>query len=106
MEVRTLNEPINIMGVVAYPNPSSIRNIRFIDSRYNTKFIIPDGGSILVRSVDGDASILPCTYIDDYHARIGNGVYHICEFAEIMEANGSTCRPWQPVVIQGYYQSP
>ncbi len=90
-----MNEPTNIMGVIAFPNPNGDRRIRFIDSRYNLKFMIPDGGSILVRDADGAASILPCTYIDDYHARIGTGVYHICEFAEIMEANGRTCVPWQ-----------
>ncbi len=91
-----MSEPINVRGVLAYPNPEGTRSIRFIDSRYNTKFTIPNGGSILVRSADGHASVLPCTYIDDYHAGIGSGVYHICEFAEIMEANGSTCRPWPP----------
>ena len=91
-----MNEPTNIMGVIAFPNPNGDRTIRFIDSRYNLKFTIPDGGSILVRDADGASSILPCTYIDDYHARIGNSVYHICEFAEIMEANGRTCRPWLP----------
>lgn len=91
-----MTEPINVMGVMAYPNPNGDRRIRFIDSRYNVKFMIPDGGSILVRAADGSASILACSYIDDYHARIGNCVYHICEFAEIMEANGRTCRPWQP----------
>ena len=90
-----MNEPTSIMGVMAFPNSSGGRMIRFIDSRYNLKFMLPDGGSILVTDADGAASILPCTYIDDYHVRIGTGVYHICEFAEIMEANGRICRPWQ-----------
>ena len=34
-----------------------------------------------------------CTYIDDYHTKIGYNVFHICEFAELMERGGSTYRP-------------
>ena len=34
-----------------------------------------------------------CTYIDDYHTKIGYDVFHICEFAELMERGGNTYRP-------------
>jgi hypothetical protein len=34
-----------------------------------------------------------CKYIDDYHLYVGNCCYHICEFAEKMELNGSKVEP-------------
>ena len=34
-----------------------------------------------------------CCYIDDYHTQVGNNVYHICQFAELLERGGGTCRP-------------
>ena len=40
-------EPVNIMGVIAFPEPDkSKRRIRFIDPEYNTLFYIPDGASM------------------------------------------------------------
>lgn len=40
----TDREPVNIMGVIAFPEPDkSKRRIRFIDAEYNTLFYIPDG---------------------------------------------------------------
>ena len=90
-----MNEPVNIMGVMAFPNPNGVRDIRFVDSRYNTLFEVPDGGNVVIRHPDGSISVQPCLYIDDYHARIGNYVYHIHEFAEIMEQNGNTYEPEQ-----------
>ena len=69
------------------------KEIRFIDSRYNELFRIKDGESITVKFSDGSMSDRKCTYIDDYHTKIGYDVFHICEFAELMERNGSTYRP-------------
>lgn len=87
-------EPINIMGVVAIPNPDKEKQvIRFIDSSYNDLFSVPNGGSIVLTRADGSKAALPCTYIDDYHAKIGNSVYHICQFAEIMERNATVYAP-------------
>ncbi len=88
-----MNEPANIMGVVAFPNPNGVRDIRFVDGQYNTLFRVPDGGNAVIRGVDGSISKKSCRYIDDYHARIGNYVYHIHEFAKIMEQNGNTYEP-------------
>lgn len=96
MTKNTLTEPVNIMGVMAYPNPNGVRDIRFIDSHYNTLFKVPDGGNVVITRFDGSKDTRRCLYIDDTHAAIGNGVYHICEFAETMEANGSTYAPEQP----------
>ena len=67
--------------------------IRFIDSHYNELFRIKDGESITVKFSDGSVSDRKCTYIDDYHTKIGHNVFHICEFAELMERGGSTYRP-------------
>ena len=32
----------------------------------------------------------PCKFIDEYHTQIGTNVFHICQFAEIMERNGAS----------------
>ena len=71
-------------------------DIRFIDSRYNEQFRIPNGGVIQVEYPDRVSSAL-CEYIDDYHAYIGSEVYHMCQFAELLERNGGVCRP-EPVL--------
>ena len=66
------------------------KEIRFIDSHYNELFRIPDGGKIEIQYDTGEKNIRECKYIDEYHTKIGSNVFHICEFAEIMERNGST----------------
>ena len=71
-------------------------DIRFIDSRYNELFRIPDGGAIQVEYPDRTFSA-KCEYIDDYHSFISGEVYHICQFAEMLERNGAGCRP-EPVL--------
>ena len=64
----TDREPVNIMGVIAFPEPDkSKRRIRFIDAEYNTLFYIPDGASIVMTRMDGSSVIRLCTYIDDYY---------------------------------------
>lgn len=92
-------EPVNIMGVVAFPNPDkNERVIRFIDSEYHTLFSIQDGESIVITRFDGERMVFPCKYIDDYHVCIGNSAYHICEFAEMQERNGNTYVPRTPKI--------
>ena len=59
------------------------KQIRFIDSHYNLKFYIPDGGKIKITFRDGHTADRVCKYIDDYHLYVGNCCYHICEFAEL-----------------------
>ena len=69
----TDREPVNIMGVIAFPEPDkSKRRIRFIDAEYNTLFYIPDGASIVMTRLDGGSVIRLCTYIDDYHTLVGS----------------------------------
>ena len=86
----TDREPVDIMGVIAFPNPNKDeRVIRFIDSEYHTLFTIKDGESIVITRFDGEKMVFPCKYIDDCHVCIGNSAYHICEFAEMQERNGN-----------------
>ncbi len=68
------------------------RDIRFIDSRYHELFRIPDGGCIQIHYPD-ETVVKPCKFIDEYHTQIGFGVYHICQFAEVMERVGAHYMP-------------
>ena len=47
------------------------KKIRFIDSHYNLKFYIPDGGKIRITFRDGHTADRACKYIDDYHLYVG-----------------------------------
>lgn len=68
-------------------NPEG-KDIRFIDSHYKDLFKVPDGGCIQIQY--GDETVVKlCKFIDEYHTQIGNNVFHICQFAELMEANGN-----------------
>ena len=72
------------------------RGIRFINPHYKELFRIPDGDKIRIIHTDGEKADYICRYIDDYHVEIGSGwnsLLHICQFAEIMERNGSTVIP-------------
>lgn len=69
--------------------------IRFIDPEYKELFRIPDGGKIVITSEWGEKTEHLCRYIDEYHAEIGNNLYHICEFAERIQKNGASCEPKQ-----------
>jgi len=104
----TDREPVNIMGVIAFPEPDkSKRRIRFIDAEYNTLFYIPDGTSIVMTRMDGSSVIRPCTCIDDCHTLIGSEVYHICEFAEAAQRTGTVYEPLDPKQLPaeaGYYE--
>lgn len=68
-------------------------DIRFIDSRYNELFRIPNGGAVTVTYPDGAGYTAKCAYLDDYHTQIGGRVYHICELAERMQRAGAMCWP-------------
>ncbi len=69
------------------------KGIRFIDSHYNEKFRIPDGGKICINYSRKETKEYTCRYIDDYHVEVGDNLFHICEFAERMEMNGRTVAP-------------
>ncbi len=72
------------------------RGIRFINPHYKELFHIPDGDKIRITYTDGERRDCICRYIDDYHVEIGSGgdtLFHICQFAEMMEQNGGTVIP-------------
>ena len=69
-------------------NPDG-KDIRFIDSHYKDLFRIPDGGCIQIHYPD-ETVVKLCKFIDEYHTQIGTNVFHICQFAEIMERNGAS----------------
>lgn len=73
------------------------KGIRFIDSGYKDLFVIPDGGKIVVKGALNYEKTFVCRFIDPYHTEIGSGIYHICQFAEIMERNGATYCPFTEV---------
>ena len=67
-------------------------SIRFINSGYDTLFRIPDGGTVEIRFPDRTFTA-KCEYLDDYHTKIGDTVFHICEFAELLEHQVGTVHP-------------
>ncbi len=69
------------------------KGIRFITPHYREIFRIPDGDKIRIIHSDGERYDKTCRYIDDYHTEVGDRLYHICEFAELMERNGSKVIP-------------
>jgi len=80
------------------------KEIRFIDSQYNTLFTIPDGGNIVITYPDGEQRVRSCVFLDECHTRVGNHVYHICEFAERMQQAGATYEPeTEPEIVAGYH---
>ncbi len=72
------------------------KGIRFITPGYKEKFRIEDGDMVRIRRFDGAVLDRVCRYIDEYHVEIGGGrgdLYHICQFAELMERNGNSVIP-------------
>lgn len=74
---------------------SAEKGIRFIDSSYNELFRIADGEKIVITDAAGEKSERICRYIDEYHTEVGDNLFHICQFAELMERNGSSYEPKQ-----------
>lgn len=68
------------------------RSIRFITSKYDELFCIPDGGKVKIDYPDR-SFVAPCEYIDDYHTRIGGEIFHICQFAEMLERGNGKVSP-------------
>ena len=81
--------------------------IRFITPHYEEKFRVADGDSVRIRCQDGRVLDRVCRYIDEYHVEVGTGwdnLYHICQFAEMMERNGNSVIPLRsslPAVCYG-----
>ena len=80
------------------------KGIRFITPNYKEKFRIADGDKVRIRRFDGSSIDRVSRYIDECHVEIGNELYHICQFAEIMERNGHSVIPLRnslPTVCYG-----
>ena len=75
----------------------SANGIRFITPSYRVLFRISDGGKIKITQ-NGEVSERICRYIDEYHTIIGCNAFHICEFAEMTERNGSVIEPVSEVL--------
>jgi hypothetical protein len=77
--------------------------IRFIDSRYNELFRVPDGGYITITRDNGEQLVRKCAFVGECHTTVGHSTYHICEFAEMMERTGNTYAPcMKPEKVSGY----
>lgn len=73
-------------------NPKGL-DIRFIDSHYKDLFRIPDGGYVKLTYSDDETVTKRCKFIDEYHTQVGFNAFHICQFAEVMERNGTAYQP-------------
>lgn len=69
------------------------KGIRFITPRYKEIFRIPDGDMIRITTPSGEKLDRTCRYIDEYHVEVGRNLYHICQFAEMLEGNNSKVIP-------------
>lgn len=74
------------------------RTIRFITPEYKDLFTLQDGESLKMRYMDGTTKTTPCFACSDgHHFYLGaNQLFHICQFAEISRANGTTYAPANP----------
>ena len=82
-----------------------VGGIRFINSSYDELFRIPDGDKIRILRVDGTHDDRICRCIDKYHVEVGSNLFHICEFAELMEQNGSTVIPLRSSLPETCYHT-
>ena len=88
-----------------YNITQAARGIRFIDSKYDELFRLKDGDQIRVDRQDGSSSIYTCRYINESHVQVGDTLYHVSEFAELMERNGSTVTPLRSSLPDQCYHS-
>ena len=56
-------EPVNIAGVCAFPNPNGVRDMRFVDCYYNTLFYLPNHSNIIITKPDGTQMKQQCSYM-------------------------------------------
>ena len=76
------------------------KGIRFITSGYDDLFRLRDGEKIRIECGDGRTLERACRYIDEYHLEVGayprEEIYHICQFAELMEQAQNRVGPVLP----------
>lgn len=84
---------------------TSSKQIRFINTRYEELFRVPDGEQILITHQNGDwQDYRICKYIDEYHMELIDAeqpqytnIFHIEQFAEITEKDERTIYPLEPL---------
>lgn len=81
------------------------KGIRFITPDYKEVFRIPDGDQIRITRSDGTQLDRVCRYIDETHTEVGSNLYHICEFAERMEAAGNMVIPLRSSLPEQCYST-
>lgn len=76
---------------------SAAKGVRFIDPHYKERFRIADGDKVRITAKNGETSDRVARYIDEYHVELSSGsvsnLFHICEFAERLEASGGKVIP-------------
>lgn len=86
---------------------ASGKGIRFITPHYKEKFRIPDGDRIRMIRSDRTQVDRTVRFIDDYHIEVGSGpspdLYHICEWAERVEATNTKVIPLRSSLPQQCY---
>lgn len=79
-----------------WEDPSIPRDdVRLIDSSYKDLYRVPNGGVIQVDYPDGRSFTTRLEHWDEYHFDVGGlgDMFHICQFAEVMERNGASYYP-------------
>ena len=71
------------------------QRIRFVDGLNNTLFYILDGEDIEIEVGDGWIRYT-CHYMDDFHFKLGDYIYHIGQFALEKEKLVQRYRPANP----------
>lgn len=79
------------------------KGINFIHSDYTPMFNLEDGDNIMIKYSDGETKTQECRFIDEYHTQIGNNIYHICQYAELIEKNGTTIIPMRKSLPEKVY---
>ncbi len=81
------------------------KGIRFIKPDYTTLFRIEDFDKVRITFYNGDSVDYTCRYIDEYHVEVGSNLYHICQFAEIMQRNGNKVIPLRASLPETCYST-
>ena len=70
-------------------------DVRLINSHYDDLYRVPNHGVIQVDRSDGSSYTARVEHLDDYHFDMGGlgNVFHICQFAEVMERNHADFYP-------------
>ena len=87
---------------ITYENATENQLIRFPHPKNPINlFFIKDGQEVIVyKPHDQNPSKLKCknmAHYDPYHFTVNGDCMHITQFAELMERNGNTCIPAEPL---------